>query len=347
MKMNNRRILFLDYMRVIAFSLVVLGHKFNKDLSSWANDLGNHVTLRWFYGLLADASFGGAMGVVIFFLVSGYIITHVLQKEATFEFYLKRIFRIYPLYIFAVIAEILINHYNGSVIPPLSILIPRLLLIGDFFNTPLSLAGVEWTLRIEMVFYVFMGLVKKVGLINKGNALAVLLLVVSLFISNINPFPVAKDFHNAYFTLYTPFLFIGVVVYLSEHKLVNKGIALISVVTLFYLHLSLIEKINPSWGQYNYAFTGTVIFLGSWLYRDKFVESKACNLLSEMTYCVYLFHNWIWYFLSLIVVKIDLPYINNNIQILALLFIICYIAHKTIERRCVLIGKTILRKVLI
>lgn len=31
--MNNRRILFLDYMRVIAFSLVVLGHKFNKDLS--------------------------------------------------------------------------------------------------------------------------------------------------------------------------------------------------------------------------------------------------------------------------------------------------------------------------
>ncbi|HFP0892189.1 TPA: acyltransferase family protein, partial [Escherichia coli] len=150
-----------------------------------------------------DASFGGAMGVVIFFLVSGYIITHVLQKEATFEFYLKRIFRIYPLYIFAVLAEMLIQYYNGGNIPPLSIIIPRLLLIGDFFNTPLSLAGVEWTLRIEMLFYVFMGLVKKVGLINKGNVLTVLLLFISLFISTINPFPVAKDFHNAYFTLYT------------------------------------------------------------------------------------------------------------------------------------------------
>ncbi len=46
MKMNNRRILFLDYMRIFAFSLVVLGHKFNKDLASWASDPSNHVTLR-------------------------------------------------------------------------------------------------------------------------------------------------------------------------------------------------------------------------------------------------------------------------------------------------------------
>lgn len=347
MKMNNRRILFLDYMRIFAFSLVVLGHKFNKDLASWASDPSNHVTLRSFYGLLADASFGGAMGVVIFFLVSGYIITHVLQKEATFEFYLKRIFRIYPLYIFAVIAEMLVQYYNGAGVPPLTILIPRLLLIGDFFNTPLSLAGVEWTLRIEMMFYVFMGLVKKAGIINKGNVLTVLLLVVSFFISSINPFPVANDFHNAYFTLYTPFLFIGVVVYLVEHKLVNRVIALASIVIMFYLHLSLIEKINPFWGQYNYAFTGVIIFLVSWLFRDKFVESKACNLLSEMTYAVYLFHNWIWYTLSLVVSKLQIPYINSNIQILTLLFIVCYFAHKTVERKGVLIGKTLLRKALI
>lgn len=344
---KNSRIIFLDYMRVIAFSLVVLGHKFNKDLSSLANDPSNHITLRWFYGILADASFGGAMGVVVFFLVSGYIITHVLQKEATFEFYLKRIFRIYPLYIFAVISEMLVQYYNGGGIPPLSILIPRLLLIGDFFNTPLSLAGVEWTLRIEMMFYVFMGLVKKAGIINKGNILTALLLVVSFFISSINPFPVANDFHNAYFTLYTPFLFIGVVVYLAEYNLVNRMIALTSIVTMFYLHLSLIEKINPFWGQYNYAFTGTVIFLSSCFFKDKFIESKTCNLLSEMTYAVYLFHNWIWYTLSLVIGKIGFPYINNNIQILLLLFIVCYFAHKTVEKRGVLIGKTLLRKKLI
>lgn len=345
--MNNRRILFLDYMRVFAFSLVILGHKFNKDLSSLANDTSNHITLRWFYSILADASFGGAMGVVIFFLVSGYIITHVLQKEATLDFYFKRIFRIYPLYIFAVLTETLIQYSNGAAIPPLSILIPRLLLIGDFFNTPLSLTGIEWTLRIEMLFYVFMGIVKKIGLINKGNALTILLLVSSLIISNISPFPVAGDFHNGYFTLYTPFLFMGVVVYLLEHKLVSKLIALTSILMMFYLHCSLIEKVNPLWGQYNYAFTGTVIFLGSWLLKDKFIESKSCNLLSEMTYAVYLFHNWIWNTLSIVVSTLNFTYINQNLQILALLFLVCYIAHKAVERRGVLIGKMLLSKVFV
>ncbi|HAJ2059045.1 TPA: acyltransferase, partial [Escherichia coli] len=124
-------------------------------------------------------------------------------------------------------------------------------------------------------------------------------------------------------------------------------VALISIVTMFYLHLSLIEKINPFWGHYNYAFTGTVIFLCSWLFKDRFIESKACNLLSEMTYAVYLFHNWIWDSLLLVVNKIGIKYINSNIQILLLLFIVCYFAHKLVERRGVLIGKTLLRKALI
>ncbi|STL46363.1 Uncharacterised protein [Escherichia coli] len=84
--MNNRRILFLDYMRVIAFSLVVLGHKFNEDLSSLENDPSNHVTLRLFYGLLADASFGGAMGVVIFFLFQGTSSPTYYKKKQLLNF---------------------------------------------------------------------------------------------------------------------------------------------------------------------------------------------------------------------------------------------------------------------
>lgn len=93
--MTNQRIAFLDYMRILAFTLVVMGHKFNIDLLTWANDPNTHTTLQYTYKLLSDASLGGAMGVVIFFLVSGYIIPYVLQKESTFEFYLKRVFRIY------------------------------------------------------------------------------------------------------------------------------------------------------------------------------------------------------------------------------------------------------------
>lgn len=337
--MNNCRIIFIYYMRVIAFSLVVLGHKFSKDLSTQANDASNHITLRWFYSILADASVGGAMGVVIFFLVSGYIITHVLQKESTFIFYLKRVCRIYPLYIFAVFMEVLQQYFYGDGIPTLHIIISRLLLIGDFFNTPLSLGGVEWTLRIEILFYVFMGIIKKLDLLEKGNVLTILLLIVTLMLFYCNPLPVTQDFHNGYFTLYVPFLFIGVIVYLLEEKLISTGMSITFILIIFYLHLSLIEKVSPAWGQYNYALSGIIIFITSWFFKDKLVESKIFNLLSELTCAIYLFHNWIWLSLSRVVNKIGLLYINSNVQILALLFLVCYVAHKTIERKGVKFGK--------
>lgn len=341
--MNNRRIIFLDYMRVIAFSLVILGHKFNSDLYSLANDANNHVTLRFLYGALADASFGGAMGVVVFFLVSGYIITHVLQSESPLEFYIKRAFRIYPLYIFAVIAESLTNYNSGFGIPPISILIPRLLLVGDFFDTPLSLANVEWTLRVEVLFYLFMGVVKFAGLTNKGNVLSVILVFVVMLLSISQPFPMANDFHNAYFTLYVPFLFIGVIIYLLEKQHASTSVALTSIIIIFYLHLHLIERYAPSWGKYNYAFIGLAIFLISWKFRTDFSESSICKLLSDLTYSVYLFHNWIWVHLSSVVENFGITRINTNIQILVLLFGVCYITTKTIEKGGILAGKKVLK----
>lgn len=63
-----------------------------------------------------------------------------------------------------------------------------------------------------------------------------------------------------------------------------------------------------------------------------------------MTYAVYLFHNWTWFLLSATISKIGLSYINSNVQILVLLFLVCYIAHKTVERKGVIFGKKILHK---
>ena len=140
------RIVFLDYMRVFAFVSVLIGHKLTPQLQAFIADGSQHATLRLFAELLYPLCMGGAAGVVVFFLTSGYIITHVLQIESPLEFMLKRFFRIYPLYMVAVILEwVMWHHLNGASFPPLTTLIPQLLLIGDFFQTPHTLAGVEWT----------------------------------------------------------------------------------------------------------------------------------------------------------------------------------------------------------
>lgn len=332
-------------MRIVAFSLVVLGHRFSEQLTSLSSDGSVHITLRLFYGALREASAGGAMGVVVFFLVSGYIITHVLQKESTLEFYIKRIFRIYPLYIAAVVAEIFVRYVSTHEIPPLSVIIPRLLLIGDFFNTPLALVGVEWTLRIEILFYVFMGALKKTGLIRKGNALTTVLLLSSVAIAIAKPFPDADDFNRGYFTLYSHFLFIGVVVYLMEKKMANKTLSILAICMMFYLHLSLTEQISKQWSQHNYAIIGLFIFILSWALRDFISSNRFCTILSDITYAVYLLHQGIWGILSSIANKIGIPYINKDILIVLFLFTISYIAHITIERWGVLAGKKIYESV--
>ena len=85
----------------------------------------------------------------------------MLTNETAVIFIIRRVFRIYPIYIVAVFIQIMAT--NGGKFSELTILIPQILLIGDFFGTLYTLAGVEWTLRVEIIFYLFMVVIKASG----------------------------------------------------------------------------------------------------------------------------------------------------------------------------------------
>lgn len=112
MKRIEGRIVFLDYMRIFAFISVLIGHKFYIELLESTVNPNIHSTLKFFISLLLPVTAGGGAGVVVFFLTSGYIITHVLSTEKPIEFLIKRAFRIYPLYAFAVIMQCCWNHMS-------------------------------------------------------------------------------------------------------------------------------------------------------------------------------------------------------------------------------------------
>ena len=108
------------------------------------------------------------------------------------------------------------NQFNNAAIAPLSVLIPQLLLIGDFFQSSHTLAGVEWTLRIEMMFYRFMVLLKFLGCFNHKKWLP-LILLCSACVLYVLPQISGKDvWIHGYFTLYAPFLLMGALIYLIE-----------------------------------------------------------------------------------------------------------------------------------
>lgn len=91
----------------------------------------------------------GKDGVILFFVISGFVMAYILNSDAE-RFFFKRIIRIYPPYIAAVILVILVKLciFGGISTPKLHYAL-SLLPVGEQ-TYPLS---VEWSLIYEIFFY--------------------------------------------------------------------------------------------------------------------------------------------------------------------------------------------------
>lgn len=337
------RIVFLDYMRVFAFVSVLVGHKLSEQLLNFISNTSHHATLRMAAELIYPFCYGGAAGVVVFFLTSGYIITHVLQMESPVEFLIKRAFRIYPLYIVALLLEALMwNHLNNAPFGPLSVWIPRLLLIGDFFQTPHALAGVEWTLRIEIMFYAFMALLKVAGAFRHQRWLPAILVGAAATLFLLPQIPGPEVWIHGYFTLYAPFLLMGSLLYLAESGNADKTICYSSISLMMIAFLVLLTKLHPVWANSHFAILALGLFVGAWMFGSKLPDGKLLRTASDLTYSVYLFHNWIWLYFSILVDSWGIKVIPKTLQIFILLIATCYLMHKVVELQGIKAGKKVL-----
>nr|WP_314525795.1 acyltransferase [uncultured Pseudomonas sp.] len=340
-KLKDGRVDFLDFMRVFAFSSVLIAHIFHQGLYNASVNTSLHLTVRTLAGLIYDTCFAGAAGVVVFFITSGYIITHVLQKENFLEFGIKRVFRIYPLYILAVILELAINSYNGVELPPMSVIVPRLLLLGDVFHTPYALGGVEWTLRVEVMFYVFMGLLRFTGALNFTRVIPLLYLGIAFFLYSVHPFPRFAGWTDGYLGIYGPYLFMGSIIYLYEKKLSSFYVSAISIVCMMAIFLVYTAEIKAVLKETNHGVVALFIFLGAWFYRGRFVSGALVRTLSEMTYAIYLLHLILWKHLAGIGAAYGPSFINADLQALVMLLAICFVLCKTVEKQGVAIGRSV------
>ncbi|WP_321887438.1 acyltransferase family protein [Paraburkholderia bannensis] len=112
----------------------------------------------------------GALGVDLFFMISGFIMVHTTRQSDsslryTAAFLIKRFTRIWPVYVVAIIASLIISPPNlasasslWSVIEPY---IKQLLFIPvsanrpPFFSMPYDIG---WTLNFEVYFYLVFGI---------------------------------------------------------------------------------------------------------------------------------------------------------------------------------------------
>lgn len=113
------------------------------------------------------AFLNGGFGVDLFFLISGFIICYVTSKKGhVIIFFLKRFFRIYPLFLFIlIISSIFLVRYN---VHPLWTMIKSGMFILQDYNKPapefdFNFIGPAWTLSYEIWFYFVFGMAMMVS----------------------------------------------------------------------------------------------------------------------------------------------------------------------------------------
>ena len=337
---SNNRIVFLDYLRVFAFLSVLIGHKLFGEISNIINlHPSVHVTQQYLVNFLLSMFQGGGAGVIVFFMISGYIILHVINYENPIEFLIKRFFRIYPLLGFAIILEAILWHSLNNNPFNYGNLLLQWSLLGDFFNIPYSLAGVEWTLRVEILFYILMALISFIGIQNKGYIVLMLFVVITFFLKYIAPFP--SELFVGYFTIYFPFLFLGSAIYLFEKKKINFISLGFFIIFIFENYFNMIFEFQKAWLSANFAIVGFIIFMIFWFNRDNLYNIKFNRYViftSTLTYSVYLFHNYLWFFIG------EYFKINSKVLIFMILILFCLIIIRLVENPMNKVGKVIANK---
>jgi peptidoglycan/LPS O-acetylase OafA/YrhL len=149
---QGRRIVFLDCVRGVAASIVVLEHFFGLHTQHGTGAGSTPGTWgRWSVEYLSL----GRVGVVAFFLVSGYVIPLSLERQSQRTFWIRRFFRLYPVYWLAVAAYVAVSWNALSDAGSLSAerIVLNVLMVQGAIGA-VSLLPPGWTLGIELVFYV-------------------------------------------------------------------------------------------------------------------------------------------------------------------------------------------------
>ncbi len=102
----------------------------------------------------------GHLGVNIFFVISGFIITILLKKEmdrngdiSLAKFYTRRVLRIFPAYYFLLLIYFILQ-ISGLIFIDRTDWIFSLTLLKQFHN-PGGITGHLWTISAEEIFYIF------------------------------------------------------------------------------------------------------------------------------------------------------------------------------------------------
>lgn len=168
----NQRLGELDALRGLAALSVILYH-----YTTRYEGLFDHKNPSYF-----DFSYG-FLGVQLFFMISGFVIFMTITRAKNVsEFAKKRAIRLYPSYIVAVIITFVsVKAYGleGREVSFFEGILNLTMFQGFLPGVINNVDGVYWSLAVELIFYIFIGILLYLGLIKRIETMAVIWLIGS------------------------------------------------------------------------------------------------------------------------------------------------------------------------
>ena len=311
--------------------------KFNKELH-FLRSLSILLVVFFHFDLLNFN--GGYVGVDIFFVISGYLITSIILQDNNFKFtsfYFKRLKRIYPLILFIIIFSLILAnfilspiHYerliNSSQYTAFGLSNLFFFYESGYFDQEKLFKPLlhTWSLSVELQFYLIWPVI--IYFVNKFFYKKLLIIILLLFIISLSLSFLYSNRTDAffYFTGFRIYEFcIGTIAYLILNKKKIKPNT-----SLFYFGLVLIF-ISSIYFNENSNFPGAIALvpcIGAFLIiifklpksnNLKIFENKFINLTGNISYTIYIVHWPILIFYTYHFMRFP-----DNLEKISLIFII-------------------------
>ncbi|MGH3436551.1 MAG: acyltransferase family protein [Sciscionella sp.] len=226
----------LDLLRVVASSLVIYTHFINwfaVNRKAWPALSWVEQTVNSTLHLNAHLALAGVM---IFFVISGIVVTHVTGRESPGLFAWRRITRVLPLMIAVTSAVWLLIWFGLDVgaAPPSILRVSDLLANLDFSaffsNRQVFVLAVTWTLLIQLVFYAYVALTMPLLRVRPWLPSIIAWLLSAIFLmlgsgSSIVGLPLPGLREVASVAAYLPVLVIGQLISLTRSRKIHPAVA--------------------------------------------------------------------------------------------------------------------------
>jgi len=263
-------------------------------------------------GIIQDFGF---LGVAIFFLISGFIITHVAQREDRFTFAVKRLGRIYPPLFSAIFLIIVFELLSGHSLLSLGDYLWSLTLLNYWRIPQVVVSGVAWTLVIEVIYYALVFAVLPILRDRPALGYTLQLLIVGLVIR------FARSFGDEFFlasasVAYLPYLLHGSLAYFLWKKRISPALfgllGLATYLLSIYGIMTILTDFYAASNSYSINFLYAYAIFGvSLLLNDHVKLGRITAFLANISYSLYLVHGTVGFY---VLAKLT-PHVNYAVAL--------------------------------